>query len=246
MLKIFFVTAVKLLIPAILCNSFKNKGLPIYLDGSGQWRSLWSFFSKTLLCPKGCPSSWQQHGGSLEEHDSQLPHHTSELCLFIINYAPYLFHRHNKETGMEVRCRSTLYYLVSIEAALGKSHGRSQAVTGSISLLPDSCWGSVVEVTHCTFCGFLLASGDRCPWPSQPWPAREISSTEGKAKRDGNTSVLRTEPTWGQREPTLTSVSSKIQLQVRDLHFAPPKNSCWNHDHATELLQALSWPGWLK
>lgn len=167
--------------------------------------------------------------GSLEEHDSWLPHNTSELLLFIINYALYFFHRHKKETGMEISCSSTLYYyFVYKEAVSGESQGRSQAVTGSISCSQRAAGALLWRCTRCTFCGFLLGTAERCPWPPQPWPntwpAGEISSTEGKAKQDGNTSMLRTAPAWGHSsewEPTLSSVLSKIQLRVRDLHFAP-------------------------
>lgn len=153
---------------------------------------------------------------------------------------------------MEVSCNSTLYYYYYLfykEAVSGKSQGRSQAVTGSISCSHRATGVLSWRCPRCTFCGFLLGAGERCPWPPQPWPniwpAREISSTEGKTKRDGSTSVLRTAPVWGQREPTLASVSSKIQLQVRDLHFAPTQKQLLKSWPCYRLLQAPPVLAWL-
>lgn len=157
---------------------------------------------------------------------------------------------------MKASCSSTLYYyLVYKEAASGKSHGRSQAVTSSIS--PESCWRFIAEV-H-TLHLLWICPGSRWEVPLATTALAKHPASRGNQQQrrqskkkcslpgEGNISVLRTAPAWGQREPTLTSVSSKIQLRVnRDVHFAPTQKQLLQSWPCYRLLHALPVLAWLS
>lgn len=105
------------------------------------------------------PSFLTAGWGSLEEHDSRLPCNASELFRFIINYAPYFFHRHKKEIGTEVSIAARFIIilltkeLLQVRAMVGSKHSSGQHQPAPGRAAGVSLW----RHTRCTSGDFSCA-----------------------------------------------------------------------------------------
>lgn len=200
----------------------------------------------SLRMPSFLTAGWGITRGAWQ----RLPCNASELFLFIINYAPYSFHRHKKDIGTEVSCSSTLYYyLVYKAAAWGKSHGRSQAELPAMPACSQSYW----DFFHCGGAQLLLL----CISPGHSLgqtPGQAGKSAAEKSKQSEMFAVRRRQHLCAKYSTSMGARRAHTRLSLiqnpaasnRGLHFAPTQKQLLKSQPCYSLLQAFPALAWLS